>query len=457
MSALNLRRIRCGEPGALDTLAQLRQKLGSQGNVVSPRSQALTQQVFGQPLTPTQVVERICAEVRSQGRDAVFHYTHAFDKVQLSSQTMRVSPQELIQAHNSADPDLLASVRRVQANVMAFQTKILQQPPGLLVEGQYELQMRLRPMRRVGVLVPGGAAAYPSTLLMTIVPARAAGVKELAVVMPPGPFGAGNQTLLAVCHELGVSEVYRFGGAQAVAALAYGIEGLPAVDMIVGPGNLFVALAKRHVFGDVAIDCIAGPSEIIVLADHTANAAFIAADLLAQAEHSPGASILVTWSPQLIEAVAGCLEQQLAKLSRAELTRDSLEQFGALVLARSPEEALQITNDFGPEHLEIITADDKGYLERIDNAGAIFVGPFSPVAVGDYAAGPSHVLPTGGTSRFTSGLSSYDFLRRSSVISFSDKGLASIGADVMRLARVESLTAHENSVAVRLTDEGGSQ
>jgi histidinol dehydrogenase len=287
---------------------------------------------------------------------------------------------------------------------------------------------------------------------MTIVPAQAAGVKELAVVMPPTANGAGNPTLLAVCHELGVGEVYRVGGAQAVAALAYGVEGMPAVDMIVGPGNLFVALAKRHVFGQVAIDCIAGPSEVVVLADETAPADFIAADLIAQAEHSPGASILVTWHPPLIDAVEAAINEQLATLSRAELAREALEQFGALVLARDADEAVEVTNAIGPEHLEIVTGNDRALSERIDNAGAIFLGPYSPVAVGDYAAGPSHVLPTGGTARFTSGLSACDFLRRSSVLSFTKEGLAEMAADVLKLAEVEGLTAHAASVALRVRE-----
>jgi histidinol dehydrogenase len=284
---------------------------------------------------------------------------------------------------------------------------------------------------------------------MTIVPAQAAGVPEVAVVMPPGPHGAGNTDLLAVCNELGVTEVYRVGGAQAVAALAYGVDGLPAVDMIVGPGNLFVALAKRHVFGTVAIDCIAGPSEVVVLADETDPADFVAADLLAQAEHSPGASILVTWHEPLLDAVQSALERQLAPLARGELARESLEQFGALVLARDIDEAVEVTNRLAPEHLEILTADPQAVCERIDNAGAIFLGPYSPVAVGDYAAGPSHVLPTGGTARFTSGLSANDFLRRSSVLAFTREGLAAMAEDVVRLAHREGLTAHAASVELR--------
>ena len=450
MSPTNIRRIRRGSADAASQLAALRARLGAQGDVVSSRGRAMTMQVFGEPLTPTQVVERVCADVKARGADALFHFTEQFDKVQLSSETLRVSRRELADAHATADPELLATVRRVRQNIMAFQHGILHRSASMPMAGLHELQLRYRPMRRVGVLVPGGAAAYPSTLLMTIGPAQAAGVKELAVVMPPTPFGAGNPVLLAVCHELGVTEVYRVGGAQAVAALAYGVEGMPAVDMIVGPGNLFVALAKRHVYGTVAIDCIAGPSEVVVLADETARADFIAADMLAQAEHSPGASILVTPHEPLLEAVAAELDRQLAQLSRAELTRDSLERFGALVLVRDMDEAIETTNAFAPEHLEIMTADDKAVCDRIDNAGAIVLGPYSPVAVGDYAAGPSHTLPTGGTARFASGLSACDFLRRSSVISFTRAGLAEMAGDVLRLAEVEGLTAHAESVRVRV-------
>src|SRR4051794_9120004 len=391
---MTMRRIRLADAGGAARLAELRHKLSASGGVVSPRSEALTVKVFGEPLPPARVVERVCSDVKARGREALFHYTEQFDRVQLTPQTLRVSKAELAEAHEKVDRGLLETVRRVRQNVLSFQLGVLHRTAILTVAGKHELRLRYRPLRRVGVLVPGGAAAYPSTLLMTIVPAQAAGVKELAVVMPPTAYGANNPTLLAVCHELGVTEVYRVGGAQGVAALAYGVEGLPAVDMIVGPGNLFVALAKRHVYGQVAIDCIAGPSEVIVLADETAPAEFVAADLIAQAEHAPGASILVTWHAPLIDAVAEALERQLAPLARGDLARESLEQFGALVLARDEGEGVDITNRLGPEHLEILTVSPDALCERIDNTGAIFLGPYSPVAVGDYAAGPSHVLPT---------------------------------------------------------------
>ena len=451
MAPLKLRRIDCTRDDASARLAALRAQLGAQGNVVSARGRALTEKVFGEALPPARVVERICEDIRARGAAALFHYTEQFDRARLDAQTLRVTQAEMSLAHAAADPAFLETVRRVRMNIMSFQSGLLHRDAVMTVSGLHELRLRYRPLRRVGVMVPGGAASYPSTLLMTVCPAQAAAVPELAVVMPPTPTGAYNHDLLAVCHELGLTEVYRVGGAQAVAALAYGVEGLPAVDMIVGPGNLFVALAKRRVYGQVAIDCIAGPSEVVVLADETASAAFVASDLLAQAEHAPGASILVTWHAPLVDAVAAALDSQLAGLERADLTRECLEQFGALVLARDAEEAVEIVNQIAPEHLQI-AADDAAELgDAIDNAGAIFLGPYTPVAVGDYAAGPSHVLPTGGTARWASGLSANDFLRRSSVLSFTRDGLARMADDVRRLAHHEGLTAHAASVDVRLS------
>jgi histidinol dehydrogenase len=453
MKSLTLRHIRCTSPDATRQLEALRNQLGAQADVVSPRGRELTQKVFGEPLPPGRVVERICNDVRTKGLAAVVHYTEQFDRVRLTPANLRVSGEELAAAHAAADRSFLETVRRVRQNVLSFQFGLLHTDAVLSVAGYHELRLRYRPLRRVGVMVPGGAAAYPSTLLMTICPAQAAGVKELAVVMPPTPTGAYNRDLLAVCHELGVTEVYRVGGAQAVASLAYGIDGLPPVDMIVGPGNVFVALAKRHVYGQVAIDCIAGPSEIVVLADDSANPEYVAADLIAQAEHSPGASILVTWHEPLLDEVTAAADRQLGQLSRGNLARESLESFGALVLARSSREAVACVNLLAPEHLHIATREPESLLERIDHAGAVFLGHFTPVALGDYVAGPSHVLPTGGTARFASGLSANDFLRRSSVLAFTREGLAQMADDVRRLADKEGLTAHRASVDVRLADE----
>jgi histidinol dehydrogenase len=450
MAKLQLRRIRCADPGAAEQLASLRKQLSLQGDVVSPRGRELTEKVFGEALPPVRVVERICGDVKTQGLPALIHYTEQLDRVRIDATTLRVSPRELTEAHAAADPAFLETIRRVRQNIMSFQLGLLHADAVLTVAGSHELRLRYRPLRRVGICIPGGAAAYPSTLLMTVCPAMAAGVKELAVVMPPGPFGASNRDLLATCHELGVTEVCRIGGAQAVAALAYGVEGLPPVDMIVGPGNLFVTLAKRFVYGQVAIDMLAGPTEVVVLADDSANPEFVAADLIAQAEHAPGASILISWHAPLLDDVLAALDRQLPRLPRGDLARESLESFGALVLARTADEAIACTNDFAAEHLQIATRNPEAILNQIEAAGAVFLGHYTPVALGDYVAGPSHVLPTSGTARFASGLSANDFLRRTSVLSFSRQGLASMAGDLRVLAHKEGLTAHAASVDARL-------
>ena len=453
-STLNITRIDATQAAAVaeQALAELRQRLSPAGNIVSEAGKQRTIKVFGEPLSPVQVVERICQDVRSRGLAAALDYTQKLDGVALTPQTLRVSADELAAAHAQADPALLATVRRVKERVAKFQTAIRQQDVRLdSVDGGY-LAQRYLPLARVGVCVPGGAAAYPSTLLMTIVLAQAAGVKEIAVVAPPTKFGSYNDDVLATCHELGVREVYRLGGAQAVAALAYGIDGLARVDKIVGPGNLFVALAKQRVFGEVDIDSIAGPSEVVVIGDDTTPASYTAADLIAQAEHAPGASILITWSRKLYDAIAVELTGQLATLSRGELARQSLEEFGALILVRDADEACRLANEIAPEHLHIATEPRlaEQLLEKIPNAGAAFLGPDSPVAVGDYVAGPSHVLPTGGTARYASPLSSNDFLRSTSVIRFSRRDLEATIEDVRKLADTEGLSAHRASVDVRL-------
>jgi histidinol dehydrogenase len=447
---IKIRRIRYDQTDVAAALSALRRQLSQQAEVVSERSRRLTETVFGQALTPAQVVERICTDVQRRGLEAVLYYTERLDRVRLTPQTLRVSEEELAQAHARAAPAFLAAVRRVRQQVLTFQSGLLHRDALLSVAGQWELRLRYRPVRRVGICVPGGAAAYPSTLLMTVCPAQAAGVPEIAVVLPPTPNGAYHPDQLAVCQELGVREVYRLGGAQAVAALAYGVEGLPAVDLIVGPGNLFVTLAKRFVYGQVGIDCLAGPSEIVVVADASVPPAYVAADLIAQAEHDPGISILITWEEAVLEQVAEELTRQLPALPRAEAARTSLENFGALVLARHVQEAIQLVNQLAPEHVHLALENAAAWAEQVLHAGAIFVGPDAPVALGDYAAGPSHVLPTGGTARFASGLSANDFLRRTSILSFTRQGLASLAEPVRLLAYKEGLTAHAASVDLRL-------
>jgi histidinol dehydrogenase len=450
MSNLKIRRIDCGHPEALEQLRGLRGQLTSQAEVVSPRGRELTEKVFGEALPPVRVVERICADVRARGLSAVLDYTEKFDNVRLNSDNVRVNEGELNQAHQGAGSPFLEVIRRVRQNIMSFQLGLLHQDAVLSVAGSHKLCLRYRPIRRVGVCVPGGSAAYPSTLLMTVCPAQAAGVPEIAVVVPPSTHGGYNRDILATCRELGVEEVYRVGGAQAVAALAYGVDGIKPVDMIVGPGNLFVTLAKRHVFGHVAIDMLAGPTELIVLADDSARPDYVAADLIAQAEHSPGASILITWHKPLMDEVAVAMNRQLKELPRGELALESLEQFGAFVLAGDSAEAVECANQLAPEHLHLATREPENLMDEIHSAGAIFLGHYTPVALGDYVAGPSHVLPTGGTARFASGLSANDFLRRSSVLFFTKAGMERVANDVRVLANKEGLTAHAASVDRRL-------
>jgi histidinol dehydrogenase len=446
---LPIRRIDLRTSGAAAELTELRAKLSPRGDVVSEAGRQRTIEVFGEALSPQQVVQRICVAVREQGLAAVLDFTKRIDRAELTADTIRVTADELAQAHAAADPAFLATLRRVRDNIHEFQNAILHRDVKLArPDGSY-LAQRYLPLQRVGICVPGGAAAYPSTVLMTAVPAQAAGVKQLAVVAPPTPFGANNPDLLATCHELGITEVYRLGGAQAVAALAYGIEGLPPVDKIVGPGNLFVALAKKFVYGEVDIDSIAGPSEVVVIADETTRPDFAAADLLAQAEHAPGSAILVTWSERVWRETAEELKRQLSTLSRGDLARESLSQFGALVLVRDVDEAVALANQLATEHLHIATDNAESLLAKIPHCGAAFLGNYSPVAVGDYVAGPSHVLPTGATARWASGLSANSFLRSNSVIHFTAARLAEVAEDVRMLADKEGLTAHRESVLVR--------
>lgn len=457
---LKIQRIDLRQPGAQAAIDALRAKLAPGGDVVSEAGRRKTMEVFGKPLSPSQVVEQICGEVRSQGLAAVLNYSAKLDGASLTANTLRVPSDDLAAAHKAAAPEFLQTVRRIRENILRFQSAILHREVTVEGVGGSKLRQRYVPLERVGICVPGGAAAYPSTVLMTAVPAQAAGVKEIAVVSPPTPNGAYNQNVLATCHELGIREVYRIGGAQGVAAFAYGIEGLAGgplnkVDKIVGPGNQFVALAKKYVFGDVDIDSIAGPSEIVLIADETTRADFAAADLIAQAEHAPGSSVLISWSAVVLDDVATKLDKQLATTLRADLARQSLESFGALILVSGREKAAELANTLATEHLHIACAEPEEMLNKIHNAGAVFIGPFSPVALGDYVAGPSHVLPTGATARFASGLSSNDFLRSHSVIQFNQQGLDAVAEDAMRMAEVEGLAAHGASVAIRRASDNG--
>jgi len=449
---LSIRRIDSRREDIRAAMNALRRRLSPEGNVVSEAGRRRTIEVFGEPLSPIEVVQRICRDVKSRGLPALLDYSARIDRAPLTAANLRVSAEELAEAHAQADAGFLVALRRIRQRIRGFQEAILHKDVRVEVPGGC-LAERYRPLDRVGICVPGGAAAYPSTVLMTAVPAQVAGVQQLALVAPPTKFGSYNPDLLATCHELGIEEVYRIGGAQAVAALAYGVDGLPRVDKIVGPGNLFVALAKKHVYGEVDIDSIAGPSEVVVIVDGSTRADYTALDLIAQAEHAPGASVLIGWDENILSRTVEELDRQLARLERGELARQSLEEFGAVILARDADEACALADEIAPEHLHIATENAAALAEKIVHAGAIFLGNYTPVALGDYAAGPSHVLPTSGTARFASGLSCNDFLRAGSVLQFTQQGLDELASDVRTLASKEGLTAHWASVEIRMTKE----
>jgi histidinol dehydrogenase len=434
-------------------IRDLRAKLSPNGDVVSESGRKRTIDIFGEPFSPRKVVEKICHDIETQGLPALLDYSAKIDGAALTAETLRVSADELAVAMNNADQELLKSVRRVRQNIQEFQQAILHKSVRIERLGGY-LEQRYRPLRRIGICVPGGAAPYPSTVLMTAVPAQVAGVQEIAIMAPPTAFGAYNADMLAVCCELGITEIYRMGGAQGVAALAYGIETpsqtiIPQVDKIVGPGNSFVALAKQKVFGTVDIDSIAGPSEVVVIVDNSTNPLYTAYDMLAQAEHSPGASILIGWDKAVLDAAVRAIEEQISNVERGQLALQSLEAFGAVILVQNAEEACRLTDEIAPEHLHIATANAEELANNISCAGAIFLGNHTPVAVGDYAAGPSHVLPTSGTARFASGLTCNDFLRANSILHFDRSGLANLIPDIEILATKEGLTAHRESAAIR--------
>ena len=397
------------------------------------------------------IVRDIIAEVRRGGDRAVAELTSRLDRARVDATSLRIGPEQLARSHSSLDPKLLAVLRQATNNIRSYQQHILVQAPSPLRVGGRVLGIRYTPIERVGVYVPGGRALYPSTVLMTVVPAQVAGVREIVMVSPPTG-GQIHPLALALAHELGVREVYQAGGAVAIAALALGTETIRPVHKIVGPGNAFVAEAKRQLFGTVGIDCIAGPSEVFIVADDHANATWVAADLLAQAEHNPGSAVLATPSQELGRKVLESLDRQLAELERAEATRMALERYSGIIITRDLAHACDLANLFASEHLEIITADDDGCVARIRHAGAIFVGAHTPVPVGDYFAGPSHVLPTGGTARFSSALSANEFRKSSSLIAYDAESLAADGPRIVDFARHEGLTAHAAAVKARIGD-----
>ena len=404
-----------------------------------------------------QRVAGILAAVRDKGDAALIELTERFDRVSLEPGDLRVTPSEYDTAERQVGERTVEALRYAARRIEAFHRAAMPRAWSIKDDNGSRLGQDVRPLERVGIYVPGGRAAYPSTVLMTAVPARVAGVKEIVLVSPPAADRSLHPAVLVAARIAGVTEAYRMGGAQAIAALAYGTETIRRVDKIVGPGNIYVALAKARVFGEVGIDMLAGPSEVVVVADEGADPAFVAADLLAQAEHDPMArSVLLTPSAALADRVAVETERQLGELPRREIAASALGANGALVLTADLDEAVEVANRLAPEHLELLVAHPEALLPRVRNAGAVFLGRFTPEVVGDYVAGPDHVLPTGGAARFASALSTEDFVKRLSVIQYTTRGFQEAWPHLAELARVEGLAGHGAAAKVRIARMGGT-
>ena len=400
-------------------------------------------------------VKEILDKVKEEKDAAVFAYTAKFDGAELTADTIEVTDAEIEEAYAQVDDTLLTVIRKAKDNIESYHAKQRQnswfdsKPDGTI------LGQKITPLHRVGVYVPGGKAVYPSSVLMNVMPAKVAGVDEIIMVTPPGKNGKVSPNTLVAAKEAGVDKIYKVGGAQAIAALAYGTESIPKVDKIVGPGNIYVALAKKAVYGHVSIDSIAGPSEILVVADETANPKYVAADLLSQAEHDELASaILVTTSEKLAHEVSNQVDGFLKELSRAEIISKSLDNYGYILLADTMEDVIDVANEIASEHLEIQTKNPFEVMTKIRNAGAIFIGEYASEPLGDYFAGPNHILPTNGTAKFFSPLSVDDFIKKSSIISYSREALQKVHKDIESFAKAEQLTAHANSIHVRFEEEG---
>ena len=399
-------------------------------------------------------VAEILAKVKSEGDEALFAYTKQFDKVEINKDTIRVTEEEIKEAYDTIDPALLDVIRKALVNIRTYHEKQIQNSWFTSTTNGTMLGQKVTPLNRVGVYVPGGKAVYPSSVLMNIVPAKVAGVPHIVMTTPPGKDGKVCASTLVAAREAGADEIYKVGGAQAVGALAYGTESIPKVDKIVGPGNIFVALAKKAVYGYVSIDSIAGPSEILVLADETANPRYVAADLLSQAEHDELAcAILITTSREFADKVDQEVKGFVEVLSRKEIIQKSLDNFGYILIAEDMDEAIEAANEIAPEHMEIVTANPFEDMMKVKNAGAIFIGEYSSEPLGDYFAGPNHVLPTNGTAKFFSALSVDDFIKKSSIVYYSKAALRDIHKDIVQFAISEQLTAHANSIAVRFEEE----
>lgn len=432
-------------------IAALMQKKAFDECELSPGVQAGVTAMFGAPLTAAQVVDKIVTAVRVEGDEQLLYYTNLLDKAGLTTATIRVSEAEFAEANELVDKEVLAAIGRAVANVRRFHEE--QMPKSWLTNRECGamLGQKVTPVDSVGIYVPGGTAAYPSSVIMNAAPAIVAGVPRIVMAVPPGRDGKVNPYVLATAQLIGVKEIYKMGGAQAVAALAFGTATVPKVEKITGPGNIFVTLAKKAVYGHCDIDMLAGPSEILIIADASADPAYLAADLLSQAEHDPLASaILVTDSELVANAVAAEIEVQLAALPRQEIAAISLANHGRIIVASDMETVIEMANLSAPEHLEVMTKAPFELLPYLRNAGAIFLGAYSPEPLGDYYAGPNHILPTGGTARFYSVLNVETFMKKTSIIAYTQGALASVGGDVIKMAEAEGLQAHANAIRVRL-------
>ena len=407
------------------------------------------QEIFGEDLSATELVHRIVQEVRYEGDRALFRYTKLLDRVELTHDNLMVSEEEFLSAERAADPEVVASLKKAADNIFAYHEE--QKPRSWMTYRAHGsiLGQAVLPLARVGVYVPGGTAAYPSSVLMNAVPAIVAGVEEIIMSVPTKD-GVINPYVLVAARLLGVKKIFKIGGAQAIAAMAYGTESVPRVDKITGPGNIFVTLAKKEVYGHVDIDMLAGPSEILILADESASAEYVAADLLSQAEHDPlASSILITADMELAQESLAEVRKQLETLPRKDIARASLEGYGRIIVTEDMDQAIHLANVSGPEHIELLLEDSFHILPRIRCAGAIFLGSYSPEPLGDYFAGPNHVLPTGGTSRFYSVLNVETFMKRTSIISYTQEALNDVSEDIIRLAETEGLNAHARAIQMR--------
>ncbi len=431
-------------------VAELLKKPAFDQVVLGEGAKARITKVFGSELSAVEVVEKVVNDVRSQGDEAVFRYTKTFDDVVLTKDTIEVTAEEFAEAATQVNEEMLLSIRKAIANVTSFHKEQLPKTWLTYREHGSMLGQSCIPLERVGIYVPGGTATYPSSVIMNAVPAAVAGVKEIIMVVPPGKDGSVNPYVLTAAREAGVTRIFKVGGAQAVAALAFGTALIPKVDKITGPGNIFVTLAKKAVYGHCGIDMLAGPSEILIVADKTADPRYIAADMLSQAEHDVlASSIVITDNKELAEQVMVEVKEQLANLPRKDIAEAALERNGLVLIVKDMIEAMELANLSAPEHLEILTEQPFAMLPYVRNAGAVFLGPYSPEPLGDYLAGPNHVLPTGGTARFYSVLNVETFMKKTSIISYTKEALAAVSSHVITLAEAEGLAAHANAIRVR--------